>query len=67
VLVGGATATMEGQLRDEIERLEDLREINDHIRPEEIAALRYERTELTAALAAARLRLDALRIIFRIP
>jgi ATP-dependent helicase HepA len=67
VLVGGATAKMEGQLRDEIERLEDLREINDHIRPEEIAALRQERTELTVALASARLRLDGLRIIFRIP
>jgi ATP-dependent helicase HepA len=67
VLVGGATAKMEGQLRDEIERLEDLREVNDHIRPEEIAALRKERSELTAALASARLRLDALRIIFRIP
>jgi ATP-dependent helicase HepA len=44
-----------------------LREVNDHIRPEEIAALRKERSELTAALASARLRLDALRIIFRIP
>jgi ATP-dependent helicase HepA len=66
-LVATATATMNAQLQDEIERLEDLRELNDHVRPEEIAAARQQQTDLAAALATARLRLDALRLIFRIP
>src|SRR5262249_40236312 len=35
-LVEAANTAMTIQLRGEIERLEDLREINDHVRPEEI-------------------------------
>ena len=65
-LVASATTTMEAQLQEEIERLEDLRQINDHIRPEEIAAVREQRDALRAALAASRLRLDALRLILQI-
>jgi ATP-dependent helicase HepA len=66
-LVESATATMTARLQDEIERLEDLRELNDHVRPEEIATVRQQQADLAAALAGARLRLDALRLIFRIP
>jgi len=66
-LVEAASTAMTIQLRNEIERLEDLRQINDHVRPEEIAAARQEQTELQAAIASARLRLDAVRLIFRIP
>lgn len=66
-LIDGATAAMTTQLQDEIERLEDLREINDHVRPEEITAARQQQTELRTAITSARLRLDALRLIFRIP
>jgi len=66
-LVEAATAAMNSQLQDEIERLEDLRELNDHVRPEEIAAARQHQSDLATALATARLRLDALRLIFRIP
>jgi ATP-dependent helicase HepA len=62
-----ANTTMAEQLKEEIERLEDLRSINDHIRPEEIAALRAQEEGLKAAIASARLRLDALRLIFRTP
>ena len=62
-IVAAATAAMEAQLRDEIERLEDLRAINDHVRPEEIAAARQQLTELQAVLATTGLRLDALRLI----
>jgi ATP-dependent helicase HepA len=65
-LVDAATATMETQLREEIDRLEDLRQVNDHISPEEIAALRQQRDALREALAASRLRLDALRLILQI-
>ncbi|MEA3211369.1 MAG: ATP-dependent helicase HepA [Chthoniobacter sp.] len=67
VIVEAVGAAIETQLQNEIERLEDLREINDHVRPDEIAAIRQQRTELRTAVASARLRLDALRLIFRIP
>jgi ATP-dependent helicase HepA len=66
-LVEAATTAMTIQLRNEIERLEDLRQINDHVRPEEIAAARRQQAELEAAIASARLRLDAVRLIFRLP
>ena len=66
-MVATATATMEAQLREEVERLEDLRAINDHVRPEEIAATAQQQVALHEALASARLRLDAVRLIFRIP
>ena len=66
-IVAAASAGMESQLQGEIERLEDLREINDHVRPEEIAAVRQQKTDLQSALASARLRLDALRLIWRMP
>ena len=66
-IVAAASAAVEEQLQDEIERLEDLREINDHVRPEEIAAVRQQKADLQAALASARLRLDAVRLIWRMP
>ncbi len=66
-LVETASTAMTIQLRNEIERLEDLRQINDHVRPEEIAAAREQQAELQTAIAGARLRLDAVRLIFRIP
>jgi len=66
-LIEAASTAMTIQLRNEIERLEDLRQINDHVRPEEIAAARQQQTDLQTAIAAGRLRLDALRLIFRIP
>jgi hypothetical protein len=38
---------------------------DDHIRPEEITAISEQRAQLSAAIGAARLRLDALRLIGR--
>ncbi len=67
LMVEAANADMTRQLNQEIERLEDLREINDHVRPEEIAAIRQQQTDLQTAITSARLRLDATRLIFRIP
>jgi ATP-dependent helicase HepA len=58
---------MEAQLDGEIERLEDLRQLNDHVRPEEIAAVAQQKTALSAALTTAPLRLDALRLVWRMP
>jgi ATP-dependent helicase HepA len=64
-LVEGATRSMSGQLQAEIARLEDLSRLNDHVHPAEIAALREQQEALRTAIAGARLRLDALRLIFR--
>jgi len=58
---------MTAQLQDEIERLEDLRAINDHVRQSEIEAAKLEKSELESALGSARIRLDAVRLILRAP
>jgi ATP-dependent helicase HepA len=62
-VVAEATRKMERDLNTELRRLEDLQEINDHVRPEETAALRKELVELTNALAGARTRLDSARLL----
>jgi ATP-dependent helicase HepA len=64
-LVDAAVVEMEKQLREERERLEDLRQRNDHIRPEEIAAITEQQDQLRAAMEAARPRLDAVRLVWR--
>lgn len=66
-LVQTASDSMNAQLKDETERLEDLKELNDHVTPAEIEAIKQQQTDLAAAIGTARLRLDALRLIFRIP
>ncbi|MBL9187586.1 MAG: RNA polymerase-associated protein RapA [Opitutaceae bacterium] len=50
-------------LQAEIERLVDLARVNDLIRPEEIALAREQLERTRAAIAAARLRLDSIRVI----
>lgn len=64
-LIESATAAMKAQLQAEIDRLEDLRQINDHVRPEEIEAIRAQMQALEEALTSARLRLDALRLVLQ--
>ena len=66
-VVTSATGAAATQLQAEIERLEDLRESNTHVTPEEIAAVRAQREALQTAIASARLRLGALRLILRVP
>jgi ATP-dependent helicase HepA len=65
--VAEATESMTSHLNAEIERLEDLSEINSHVRPEEIAAIREQQSALRNAIASAHIRLGALRLIFRLP
>jgi ATP-dependent helicase HepA len=65
-LIQAATNTMRQQLQDEINRLEDLRQINDHVRPEEIDGMKAQMTALEEALGSARLRLDALRLVLQV-
>jgi ATP-dependent helicase HepA len=60
-----ALAAMEAQLQGELDRLEDLQKINDHIRPEEVTALRTEKEALSQAIKGAALRLDALRLVWK--
>lgn len=66
-LIAEASEFMSAQLNAEIERLEDLREINSHVRPEEIAAIREQQTALQNAISSAHLRVGALRLILRVP
>lgn len=64
-LVETATEAMKTQLQAEIDRLEDLAQINDHVRPEEIEAAKAQMTALEEALGSARVRLDALRLVLQ--
>ncbi|MEK0450748.1 MAG: hypothetical protein RL088_3016 [Verrucomicrobiota bacterium] len=66
-VVQKATLEMSAHLDAEIGRLETLRSINDHVRPEEIDLLRNQKAELAAAIAGTRMRLDSLRLILRTP
>ena len=66
-LVDTAQAKIEEQLQAEIGRLEDLRQINDHVRTDEIDALRTHKAALIEATSGARVRMDALRLILRVP
>jgi ATP-dependent helicase HepA len=54
-------------LSAELQRLVDLRQINDHVRPEEIELARQQLQRTTAAIAEARLRLDSIRLIVEGP
>lgn len=65
VLADAAIASMTQQLQEELERLEDLRKSNDHIRPEELQAITQQKEQLRAAMEAARPRLDAVRLVWR--
>ena len=58
-----AAETVRRELAAEIERLRDLQKVNDHVRPAEIALAEARLDSITTAIAAARLRLDAVRLI----
>ena len=65
-IAADATARMKQKLQAELNRLEDLRQINDHVRPDELESLRTQMTSLEAALAGARARLDAVRLVLQV-
>lgn len=62
-LIAAAQAKATATLTAEIRRLTDLQKINPNVRPEEIALAQAQLCHLTAALGAARLRLDSLRLL----
>ncbi len=66
-IVGDALAAMHAELDEEIARLQDLAEVNDHVRPEEILAMKSRQQELAAAIQGARVRIDAVRLIWKAP
>lgn len=64
-LVSSASSLLKAQLDHEIERLSDLQEINDHVQLEDVAALKRHREELESAISSARIRLDTVRLIWK--
>jgi ATP-dependent helicase HepA len=66
-VIQDAMTRMRGEMTAEIARLRDLAEVNDHIKAEEIAALEARETELAAAIGNSRIRLDAVRLIWKAP
>jgi ATP-dependent helicase HepA len=62
-----ALKTMNQMLEHEVRRLQMLRLVNDHVRPQEISLAQAQQQELATALRQARLRLDALRLIWKGP
>lgn len=66
-LVTQAGEQMNRQLGREITRLAALQRVNPNVRPEEVAALVRQQTALAEHIRAARLRLDAVRLIRRGP
>jgi ATP-dependent helicase HepA len=66
-VIEDALARMHREMAGEIARLRDLAEINDHIKPEEIAALEEREAALADVIGNARVRLDAVRLIWKAP
>ena len=66
-VIQAAMSLMRREMTAEIARLRDLAEVNDHIKPEEITALLEREAELAIAIENARVRLDAVRLIWKAP
>ncbi len=62
-MLDAALEEARSRLDQELQRLEDLKAINDHVREEEIVQLRNHQSAVLEALGHHRLRLDALRVI----
>jgi ATP-dependent helicase HepA len=66
-VIDGAMAAMRSQMAAEITRLRDLAEINDHIHPGDIGLLEKRAGDLAEAIENARVRLDAVRLVWKAP
>jgi len=62
-----ALKEMNHLLGHEVQRLQTLARVNDHVRPLEIKLAQVQQAELAAALQQSRLRLDSLRLIWKGP
>ena len=66
--VGAMPGMRKGDLLGhEVQRLQMLQQVNDHVRPQEIKLAQAQQAELATALQQARLRLDSLRLIWKGP
>jgi len=65
-IVQNARQKASDQITAEIDRLEDLRLINDHIRPSEIEALHALKASLLNAIDSATIRPDTLKLVLRL-
>ena len=54
-------------LAHEVQRLQMLQQVNDHIRPQAIELAQAQQSELATSLQQSRLRLDSLRVIWKGP
>jgi ATP-dependent helicase HepA len=64
-LIAEALAQIDTQLNAEIERLEDLARINNHVSPEEAKSLRESQNELQRVVSGSKLRLDVMRLVLK--
>jgi len=62
-----ALKEMNQLLGHEVERLQTLARVNDHVRPQEIRLAQAQQEELATGLRQSRLRLDSLRLIWKGP
>ena len=62
-----ALKEMNDLLGHEVERLQTLARVNDHVRPQEIRLAQAQQEELATTLQQSRLRLDSLRLIWKGP
>jgi ATP-dependent helicase HepA len=66
IIVETAQKQAAEQIDREVERLEDLRQINTHVRPSEIEALKNLKSSLNESLQGATIRADALKLVLRV-
>ena len=62
-LVDDARAQLRAELEEEIDRLKALQQVNPLVRDDEIKALQLRLADGDLALAQAKLRLDAIRVL----
>lgn len=66
VIIESSLSRMKNLLGGELERLKDLQKVNDHISDKEVESMASQIENLTNSLKAAPIRLDALRLIWRV-
>ena len=66
-VIDRALVLMHDEMSAEIARLRDLAVVNDHIKSEEITALEHREAELGCVINQARVRIDAVRLIWKAP
>ena len=67
MVIEEARLAMHHQMADEINRLRDLAEVNDHVKRGDITLLEERESALALVIANARVRLDAVRLIWKAP